>query len=336
MAESERLERQWLILRTLCTRRNGVTVRELADRFSVGVKTIRRDLLTLQGLGFPIAPLRGERMQNRWIATSDPHALPLSFDLTELLGLYLGRTLAEPLAGTCIWMATQSAFRKIRASLNEPALAYLAKLQEIIHRTSFRESDYRDKSDFIDALMLAIENGFVVLLVYRSLRAAQASEYSIQPYGMIYHRGSLYLIAHSIQHDELRHFKLDRVQQVVVSERTFVRPSEFELSQHLRHSLGIFHGDGPPQTIRIRFSPQTSRYVNEHRWHPSQTIRPCEDGGVELSMELNTLEEVRSWILSFGSHAVVLEPLELREQILNEARAMLNGDGRDGFSGRLG
>jgi predicted DNA-binding transcriptional regulator YafY len=47
VAESERLERQWIILRMLCTRRNGVTVRELSERFAVGVKTIRRDLSTL-------------------------------------------------------------------------------------------------------------------------------------------------------------------------------------------------------------------------------------------------------------------------------------------------
>ena len=323
MAESERLERQWIILRMLCTRRNGVTVRELSERFSVGVKTIRRDLATLQGLGFPIAPLRGERMQNHWIATNEPQTLPLSFDLSELLGLYLSRTLVEPLAGTCIWMATQSAFRKIRASLNEPALEYLSKLHSILHRTSFRESDYREKSDFIDALMLAIENGFEVQLEYRSLRAEQAAVYPIRPYGMIYHRGSLYLIAHSIHHDELRHFKLDRVQEVTVSEQTFVRPSEFELKEHLRHSLGIFHSDGPPQRVRIRFSPQTSRYVSEHRWHPSQMVEMQADGSLELSLELNTLEEVRSWVLSFGSHALVLDPPELRSQILNEAQSMV-------------
>ncbi len=46
MAEESPLVRQWILLRTLCARRHGATVKEMAQEMGVSDKTIRRDLDT--------------------------------------------------------------------------------------------------------------------------------------------------------------------------------------------------------------------------------------------------------------------------------------------------
>ena len=46
------LVRQWILLRTLCARRYGATVKEMAEELGVSERTVRRDLETFQRSGF--------------------------------------------------------------------------------------------------------------------------------------------------------------------------------------------------------------------------------------------------------------------------------------------
>jgi len=55
---------------------------------------------------------------------------------------------------------------------------------------------------------------------------------------MVEHRGSLCLVGHSQQHDEVRHWKVDRIEAVEVTRFPFQRPADFDLEKHLTGSLG--------------------------------------------------------------------------------------------------
>ena len=61
MSDQPRLTRQWTLLSTLSSRRFGATVKELADELEVNLKTVRRDLVSLQEAGFPIEETVHER-----------------------------------------------------------------------------------------------------------------------------------------------------------------------------------------------------------------------------------------------------------------------------------
>jgi predicted DNA-binding transcriptional regulator YafY len=52
-------------------------------------------------------------------------------------------------------------------------------------------------------------------------------------------------------------------------------------------------------------------------------MRPLADGSLELSMELGSLEEIERWVLSWGEHATVLEPTDLKRRIRRAAEAIL-------------
>jgi predicted DNA-binding transcriptional regulator YafY len=68
---------------------------------------------------------------------------------------------------------------------------------------------------------------------------------------------------------------------------------------------------------------EAARWVREKQWHPSQRLRPCKDGRLEVSFRLTHLAEVRRWVLSYGAACEVLEPSELRQQVVEELRRML-------------
>jgi predicted DNA-binding transcriptional regulator YafY len=49
-----------MLLRILCARHHGATVKELAGELGVGEKTIRRDLAAFQTAGFPLLETTGQ------------------------------------------------------------------------------------------------------------------------------------------------------------------------------------------------------------------------------------------------------------------------------------
>lgn len=316
-------ERQWILIRTLVSRRYGATVKELAETLSVSLKTIRRDLELLQGLGFPIAPREGEHGRNHWVVTADGNLPALTFNISEVLALYLGKKLMEPFAGTILWDSHHSAFCKIRAQLSNSVIDYLNRLQNLIFRTSFRDSNYVEKSQIIDDLMIGIEERRITFLTYHSARSTEPLTYDIYPYGLVYHRGSLYLVAHSQQHDQIRTFKVNRIAAVSLETLKFQRPANFQLRDYLQHSLGVYHSEGELQQVVIRFASSVARYVTEHEWHSSQKLTRLKDGSVRAEFELTSLEEIKTWVLSFGANAIVEEPETLRNEIVSEIQRTL-------------
>jgi predicted DNA-binding transcriptional regulator YafY len=157
MPDATPIKRQWTLLRSLSSRQYGLTVREMAAEAGVNAKTIRRDLDLFRAIGVVLEETTGDFGLKRWKIRSWSQP-PLCFTFDEALALYLGRQFLEPLAGTLLWDAAQSAFRKIRASLSERALDYLAGLGGAFHLTTVGVSDYSRKGELIDALTQAIES----------------------------------------------------------------------------------------------------------------------------------------------------------------------------------
>ncbi|WLD10885.1 helix-turn-helix transcriptional regulator [Planctellipticum variicoloris] len=316
MSDSAQLIRQWTLLRSLSARRHGATLKELAADAGVSQKTILRDLKLLRLLAFPIDETVGEFGRKHWRMT-DAGGLPsLNFTLEEAAALYLGRQYLEGLAGTLFWSGAQSAFSKIKSALGDAALRHITKLATRFYLQSHRLTDYTGRAELIDRLMMAIEDRKLTVLTYQSLRSTEPVTYfDIHPYAMVHYRAALYLIAWSRDHGEIRTFKVDRVSDVEVQGLQFERPGDFEPAKFLQHAFGIFAGDGPPRTVRIRFAAPVVRLLEEKTFHPSQTLNRQRDGSVIATYELGTFEEFTSWVLSFGPQAEVLEPAELREQV---------------------
>ncbi|MCA9790843.1 MAG: WYL domain-containing protein, partial [Candidatus Eremiobacteraeota bacterium] len=52
-------------------------------------------------------------------------------------------------------------------------------------------------------------------------------------------------------------------------------------------------------------------------------LAPQEDGSLVLEMKVGSTAELLQWVLSYGSHARVLAPASLAEEVRAEARKML-------------
>jgi predicted DNA-binding transcriptional regulator YafY len=340
MSDDPALRRQWLLLRSLSASPGGRTVREMAAEAGVADKTVRRDLALFRSVGFPLEELVGDFGRKSWRLAGARNQPPLGFTFDEAVALYLGRRLLEPLAGTLFWDAALRAFQKVRATLTPAARDYLDRFAGSFHQTAFGAHDYARRADLIDALQIAVEDGRVVRLLYRSERSDQATRRDVHPCGLIYHRGSLYLAAIDPDGGKTKHYKVDRVEDAEVLPVAALRPRGFDPSAHLAAAFGVYQSDGPIIAVKVRFDRAAARYVRESAWHASQRLTAQPDGGVVAEFRLSATEELKRWVLSFGARAVVLEPESLRREIAEELAALAEvysrGRVRDGRRGARG
>jgi len=323
MNEAEQFQRRWRLYQRLSKLPEGESLVELADRFEVDPKTIQRDIAMLRAVGLEVVEAVEKFGRKRWRVQPDTTRVP-NFLWDEAVAIYLGRKFLEPLAGTIFWEASQRAFAKLKATFKPEALSVIESLGPLIHQTSIGASDYSTRANVIDALMTAIEDRKVTTIEYHSLKADAPRPVSVQPLGMVYHEGSLFLVAIAEEHRQVRHYKIDRLSNVDITENHFTPPEGFDLKQHLSGTLGVYgvDQDQPLRTVRIRFAVAAARYIQEHTWHESQTLEPQPDGTVICVLQLKSLVEVQSWILSFGPRAEAIEPPELREAVKDDLRRL--------------
>jgi len=323
MNEAEQFQRRWRLYQRLSKLPEGESLVELADRFEVDPKTIQRDIAMLRAVGLEVVEAVEKFGRKRWRVQPDTTRVP-NFLWDEAVAIYLGRKFLEPLAGTIFWEASQRAFAKLKATFKPEALSVIESLGPLIHQTSIGSSDYSTRANVIDALMTAIEDRKVTTIEYHSLKADAPRPVSVQPLGMVYHEGSLFLVAIAEEHRQVRHYKIDRLSNVDITENHFTPPEGFDLKQHLSGTLGVYgvDQDQPLRTVRIRFAVAAARYIQEHTWHESQTLEPQPDGTVICVLQLKSLVEVQSWILSFGPRAEAIEPPELREAVKDDLRRL--------------
>ncbi len=323
MADQKQIVRQWMLIRRLCRSRQGLTVEQLARQFGVSTKTIRRDLELLESVGFRLHRRRGPHGKQWWSLQRPPEADLVEFTLDEAIVLHLVRPYLEGLSGSFLWEAAQELFRKVDAMLSTDATAeFLPRLSEMLLAIPVRRPGKTDW-EVMDSVWLALEDQWVLEMQYQSLQATRPRRYRVHPYAVVIYRGAWYLVAYSEHHGQKRHFKLDRIASARCTEEKFRRDPRFDVRAHLAHSFGILQSQGKPQKVVVRFSPRVARYVQETRWHDSQTNRPLKDGSLEVTFRLADTEELKRWLLSFGQHARVLHPRSLCQEMQRELRAML-------------
>jgi predicted DNA-binding transcriptional regulator YafY len=320
MQTSSTLFRQWTLLKAIAVAEGKATVKSLVQQNGVSEKTIRRDLELLRKVGFPVLENVGEFGRKTFALNStELPRLDLLYD--EALALFFCQRAVLPLAGTFFWESAQAAFRKIQASLGPRAAGYVQRMLGRMHQTHVGGA-YGSQAELIDQLLVAIEECKATFITYHSSRSTEPLTYDVHPYGLVEHRGSLYLVGHSQQHDEVRHWKVDRIAEADVTKVPFQRPADFDLEKHMAGSFGVYHGRDTTR-VRVRFAPAAARYVREKRMHPSQIVNSERDGSALVEWTVSSTIEVKSFVLSFGAAAEVLEPEGLRKEMAAEAEKLL-------------
>ncbi len=309
MPEQTAIARVLSLLRILADPAQDRDIVNLANRFNTSIKTVRRDIQELRSNGVLVSEDAGPFNRKTYSIQRD-ELPPLRLTYDEALAIFLGKTSMIAFAETGLEQAATNAFEKLRLTLGETESKYVDKLMSRIHFIQHESIGPKDRT-VVDDLLVAIEDNRAIFIEYLSASSTEPLTYDIFPYGMAEHKGSLYIVGFSCHHSEIRTWKVERIHSTELTLFPFQRPTDFDVARYFDGAFAIIVGS-LKQKVRVRFDKSAVRYVCEKRFHSSQQNEIQSDGSAIVHFLLSSLIEIRSWVLSFGSRAEVLEPVELR------------------------
>jgi predicted DNA-binding transcriptional regulator YafY len=313
------LSRQWALLRELMAHPAGRNWTELRKALRSQERTVYRDLATLRKAGFKIA--RG-KIGSKIVWKLESAGLPpVQFTPAEIASLALAGQIIEGFHGSVFNAGIKQAFQKIRAMSDSEGLRVLEAVEKRFSAGIRRARPYGRQEIWFKMILDAVLQQKSIRIKYFTLTRSAESVREINPYGMVLYEGAFYVVGYCHTRREVRTFLLDRIKSVIMTGRGFVLPAGFSVKAYFKDSWGLLKSD-PIRTVRIKFAREIAPVIREGRWHESQRIEDQPDGSVILGVKVAGMEEVRRWLIGFGSLAKVIEPDDLRGVLRQEGAAI--------------
>lgn len=211
--EKPRLARLTTILTQLQSKRL-VTATELAKKHGVSIRTIYRDIRTLEQSGVPIVTEEGKG----YTLIEGYHLPPISFTEQEANALITAEQLIARNRDESLIEQYQKAITKIKAVLRYKEKDKAALLSK---RVVFRNNEGNPKtSKYLSTTQLAITNYQVVKINYTTLNGVQ-SKRNIEPFAMYSTNENWILIAYCQMRKDFRQFRLDCINDFTLTSEHF-------------------------------------------------------------------------------------------------------------------
>ena len=289
---------------------------KLAETIEVTTKTIQRDIDYMR---YQMSvPIEFDFARGGYYFTKPMTELPL-FQLTEaeLVSVFVAQKALEAYKGTAFEQPLRTAFQKLQAATGSANVS--VSWEDLDSAISFRQfGAYLPDATIFSEIAKAIQNKEVVEFGYKKLEAKAFEKRTVEPWHLACVSGQWYLLGYDRNRKARRIFVLARMQKVSRTAHKFLdsRPGEGEIQRLFRNSFQIWQSENAElEQIVLRFSGRAAQLVRERNWHWSQQIQELADGSLELSLTLNSLEEIIPWILSWGKDCEVVSPAKLRNKV---------------------
>jgi predicted DNA-binding transcriptional regulator YafY len=295
--------------------------RKLAEELEVSSKTVQRDL---EFMRYRLClPIEYDQLHFGFYYSEPVANFPtIEISEGELVALYVGQKALAQYKGTSFEKPLAAALRKISDGLSDKISFSWSDLDAAV---SFRGIGATAvETELFETLGQAVLHSLEVEFDYKKLGAKTTERRRVRPYHLGLVDNAWYLFGFDCGRQQLRTFAVPRIRSVRLTKANFRRPSGFSLAHQLAFSFGVYSRNGNTKcsTIRIRFDPFAAQLIQEREWHPTQKIKRLRNGSVELVLKLASFEEIERWILSWGAHAQVLAPVELKRRIAATLKAL--------------
>ena len=302
--------------------RGRLTATTLATELEVCVRTIYRDVESLQGAGVPIygdaGPAGGYQLldgyRTRLTGLSAPEAEALF-----LTGL------PEPAAALGLGTVVAAAQLKLRAALPAELRDRSGRIQERFHLDA--PGWYRDGDDtpFLVEVADAVWNERRIRVRYRRWRAPTEVTRDLSPLGLVLKAGRWYVIA--AVDTSIRTFRVDQILELSPLD-AFVRPAAFDLASYWRGYLAEFQDRLVRDDAVIRLSPLGRTRLSELFSSAVVTAvdtsatAPDASGWITATIPIESLTHAETDLLRLGAQVAVLSPTELRDRLAATAESL--------------
>lgn len=284
-----------------------VKAQELANRFEVSLRTIYRDIRTLEASGVPIYSEAGVGY-----ALMDGYRLPpVMFTREEVSSFIAAEKLMQKFTDPSLGSHYASAMFKLKSVLKSSDKDWVSNIESrILMQTT--EPLFHDKAPNTLALLFdSIAEKKQIILSYKTLDAPEATHRNIEPVGVFHDNNSWYFLGYCHLRQDYRQFRTDRIQGIQKTECDFTIEHD-SLETYLKKTETI-----PTTKVRILVSKRILNYIRyEQKYHGYVSEKEVEDQIEMTFMSRDIQEGFPRWFLMFGDYATIIEPEKLKTRTL--------------------
>ncbi len=189
----------------------------------------------------------------------------------------------------------------------------------------FEKHTYADGAEYIDDLFSAIKDKSVLKVIYQPFGVAEPQEWVVHPYLLKEYRNRWFLICRRDGTEKVSNLALDRIKKIKNSSSSFIENDLFDADTYYTYLVGVTFPEGENvQDIVLKVTGRQVNYVKTKPIHKSQEIVEEPDANtliIRLKLIINY--ELQSVLLSYTPDIEVLQPISLRNQLLEKYLAVV-------------
>jgi predicted DNA-binding transcriptional regulator YafY len=285
-----------------------VKAQELAKRFEVSLRTIYRDIRTLEAAGVPIyseagigySLLEGYRLP------------PVMFTREEVSSFIAAEKLMQKFTDKELGTHYASATFKLKAVLQSADKDWVSSIESKVLMQP-KASLFNEKVPNTLALLFkSIAEKTQINLFYQAVEAENATERTIEPVGVFHDNDNWYTLGYCHLRADYRQFRTDRIHEIQTTEKPFTKAHQ-PLETYLQNDKKKF----PTTKVRILVDKKVSKYLDYEKKYHGFIAEKKIGNKIEMSFLSPDIEDGFSrWYLMFGDYATILEPESLKIRIL--------------------
>lgn len=307
LAESfavNRIDRLHAILTHLQSKRK-VTAQQVADRFSISLRTVYRDIKALAESGVPI---HGEA--GTGYSIMEGYRLPpIMFSREEAAALLMGGKLAQQMTDSSVRKSYEDALFKIRSVLRTADKEYVEQLLPniVVTRPKIKAEETSDKH--LIALQRAIAEKKVIFIRYQSNKES-ITERQVEAVGLWHYGQHWHLIGWCRIRNGYRDFRVSRILHLQLQDETYSSRSYESLKDYINKVSDI---SSHLQEMVILVDKASGHLLYEAKYQ--QGFIKQEEIGDKIRMHFLTPhpEYFGRWLLMYTDLIIIESPGSLRK-----------------------
>jgi predicted DNA-binding transcriptional regulator YafY len=308
MPDELRVERLLKIYKDLCESKQGVSKKDLANKFSVSIRTIERDIQIIEkALSLRIEGKRGDDNEWRYLLPEPYRQREIFIKNDNTILLLLELALAHFKS-----FAERDLSERLLASITS---SYpLNFCHELFYYHD--EAPYQKPPRIEDLLLLreAFVKKRMIFLKTNNMKRRTL----FRLYKIVHYVDEYYLVGILGSEKDVRIISFHEVTDIRITNREYSIPQDFSIEEYLKQAFAI--EPGLPEKVTLNIKKPLSDYIKTRLWHPTQRIEEKEDGSIILQITVPVADELVKWILGYGDYIKVLEPDRLKEIIKGQAK----------------
>lgn len=301
-----RIDRLSAILIQLQSRKT-VRAQDIAERFQISLRTVYRDVRSLEEAGIPVIGEAGVGY-----SLVDGYRLPpVMFTREEATAFITAEKLVISLTDAANSSCYSLALDKVRAVLKTADKDYLEYIDDSIEVfKNKRTPELGSQHNPLQTILHAIATKKVMQLNYFAYYRQEHTVRLIEPIGVFSIEHYWHLIAWCRERKAYRDFRFDRIVTIHTTKEVFT-------DQHpsLKNYMEEQFKEMKMVEVTLLVDQKACLHLGEQKYYQGYVSENKTAEGVEMHFLTMSMEGFARWFMTFADYAVIIKPQELQDRV---------------------